>query len=196
MGAPRLARLNLVILILASGRGERFKASGGKTHKLDAPIHIQQGLQSITMLQATLDMACSTGLLCHVERANHTGMGDTIAAAVAATQDADGWLMLPADMPFVPKEVILAVASGLNNAEICVPIFQGQRGHPVGFSRACRSELLALSGDEGARSLFQKFEVKKVNVDALPFAEGCLIDIDTVADLERVRGRVSGGNFL
>jgi molybdenum cofactor cytidylyltransferase len=190
MGTPQFPKLKLVVLILASGRGERFVASGGTTHKLDAFIHMRQGLQSITVLQATLDKASSTGLAVHVERANHAGMGDTIAAAVAATRDFDGWLMLPADMPLVPKEVILAVAQGLNEAEICVPIFEGTRGHPVGFSRACLHDLLVLSGDEGARSLFQKFEVNKINVDKLPYAQGCLIDIDTVQDLAAINSPI------
>lgn len=169
-----------MVLILASGRGERFKASGGTIHKLDAAFG------KTTVLQATLDKACNTGLVCHIERKNHAGMGDTIAAAVAATQDADGWLMLPADMPMITPEVILAVATVIQDsphAAIAAPFFKEQRGHPVGFSKACLNDLLALSGEEGARSLFKKFDVKKINVDKLPFGKGCLIDIDTLADL-------------
>jgi molybdenum cofactor cytidylyltransferase len=149
-----------------------------------------QGLPRKTVLQATLDKACSTGLAVHIERSNHTGMGDTIAAAVAAMRNFDGWLMLPADMPIVSPEVILTVAAGLQDAPIAVPVFKGKRGHPVGFSRDCLADLLALSGDEGARSLFQKFEVKKINVDQLAFAQGCLIDIDTVADLEAINNQI------
>jgi molybdenum cofactor cytidylyltransferase len=116
-------------------------------------------------------------------------MGDTIAAAVAIARDFDGWLILPADMPLVPTDVILAVAQGLHKTEICVPVFEGIRGHPVGFSKACLGDLLALSGDKGARSLFQKFEVKKINVDKLPLAKGCLIDIDTVHDLADINNQ-------
>jgi molybdenum cofactor cytidylyltransferase len=189
--APRAGGTNtpqgLSILILASGRSERFKASGGTMHKLDAPILMQQGVQRTTVLQATLDNAHATGLPCHVERANHAGMGDTIAAAVAATQTADGWLILPADMPMVPTSVMLAVADALQSASkpaIVAPYFAGQRGHPVGFSRACLLDLLALSGDSGAKSLFAKFEMFKINLDDVPHAQGCLIDVDTMQDLE------------
>ncbi len=183
MGAPRVT-----ILILASGRGERFKASGGLMHKLDAHIHI--GLQTKTVLQATLDKASSTGLAVHLERSNHAGMGDTIAAAVAATQDADGWLILPADMPMISPEVILAVANGLlkpSKPAVVAPFFQGERGHPVGFSRTCLSDLLMLRGDSGAKALLTKFGVKKINVSDLPLAAGCLVDIDTQQDLESVK---------
>jgi molybdenum cofactor cytidylyltransferase len=190
MGAPRLAELNLCVLILASGRGERFIASGGMTHKLDAPIHSQQGLPSTTVLEATLDKARATGLPCHLERSCHAGMGDSIAAAVAATRHAQGWLILPADMPAVPSSVILAVAHALQSPckpDIAAPFFRGQRGHPVGFSRACLGDLLALAGDAGARALFAKFAVEQVTVDELPNAAGCLVDIDTRQDLESLQ---------
>ncbi|MDI9332882.1 MAG: nucleotidyltransferase family protein [Cytophagales bacterium] len=180
-GAAAGGANEIILLILASGRGERFTASGGATHKLDAPF------AGKTVLQATLAKARASGLACHVERADHAGMGDTIAAAVAANRHADGWLILPADMPLISPEVICAVANVLKNsaehAAIAMPVVQGQRGHPVGFSRACLDDLLALSGDMGARALLNKFAVKKIAVDHLPNARGCLIDIDTVADL-------------
>jgi molybdenum cofactor cytidylyltransferase len=187
MGAPlipklSLAELNFVILILASGRGERFIASGGKTHKLDAPFS-----SDMTVLEATFHKASQTGLRVHLERGQHAGMGDTIAAAVAATQDADGWLMLPADMPLVPTSVMLAVAAELCDSPIAAPQFQGKRGHPVGFSKACVQDLLNLTGDQGARALFQNFLAKTIDVEALPGAQGCLLDIDTMQDLERLQ---------
>ncbi len=182
--------MQLVVLILASGRGERFRASGGQTHKLDAQIHC--GLQQTTVLQATMSKAVASGLPCHLERSHHASMGRSIAAAVKANASADGWLVLPADMPLVPTEVIQAVAQGLKTAEICAPTFAGKRGHPVGFSKVCLDELLLLQGDEGARSLLKKFKVQAVSVDAVPLAQGCLIDIDTVADLERIwRGQLT-----
>lgn len=187
-----------VVLILASGRGKRFIASGGNVHKLDALLpskSSQSNLPAKTVLQTTVDAVVATGLPYHVERANHAGMGDTIAAAVARTRDADGWLILPADMPLIDPEAIAAVASSLQASQneasnaIILPIVKGERGHPVGFPSACRADLLALSGDSGAKRLFQKFETKKINVNELPrvhFPEGCLLDIDTAQALEKV----------
>ena len=71
-----------VVLVLASGRGERFSASGGTTHKLQAD------LCGATVLQRTLDAVRASGLRWHLEDAGHPGMGDSIAAAVRATRDA------------------------------------------------------------------------------------------------------------
>jgi molybdenum cofactor cytidylyltransferase len=185
------------VLILASGRGERFLASGGTTHKLDALLPARDGQPAKTVLQTTLDAVVATGLPYHVERQAHAGMGDAIAAAVAKTADANGWLMLPADMPLIDPHAILALAQALQedaDASIIVPITGGQRGHPVGFPKACRADLLALAGDAGAKSLFQKYKTKKIHVDEIPsvtFPEGCLIDMDTVQDLEKINKLIS-----
>ena len=69
------------VLILASGRGERFKASGGSVHKLQAL------LAGKPVLQHTLDAVRASGLPWHVEDAGHPGMGDSIAAAVRHTSN-------------------------------------------------------------------------------------------------------------
>ena len=177
------------VLILASGRGERFFASGGTTHKLDALLPTRSGLPPKTVLQATIDAVIASKLPYHIERSNHAGMGDAIAAAVAKTRDANGWLILPADMPLIDPNAIEAIAHALGTDAIIVPSVKDERGHPVGFPKACLSDLLALSGDVGAKSLFQKYQTKKIHVDEIPsvtFPEGCLIDMDTVTDLEQV----------
>ena len=86
------------VLILASGRGERFKASGGMVHKLQAL------LAGKPVLQRTLDTVRASGLPWHLEDAGHPGMGDSIAAAVRATAGAPGWLVLPGDLPSVKAD--------------------------------------------------------------------------------------------
>ena len=82
------ARLPTVI-VLASGRGERFAASGGQVHKLRAL------LGGKPVLEHTLDAVRASGLPWHLEDAGHPGMGDSIAAAVRATSHSNGWLILP-----------------------------------------------------------------------------------------------------
>ena len=72
------------VLVLASGRGERFLASGGSTHKLAAL------LDGRPVLEHVLAAVRASGLPWHLERAAHAGMGDSIAAAVAATSQSAG----------------------------------------------------------------------------------------------------------
>jgi molybdenum cofactor cytidylyltransferase len=107
------------------------------------------------------------------------GMGASLAAGVAASSDAAGWLILLADMPAVLPSTIAAVRDALlRGHDTAAACFRGQRGHPVGFSRGCRDALLNLTGDAGARSVLSEHPPLLVDVDD----PGCLLDIDTHAD--------------
>lgn len=167
------------VLVLASGRGERFTASGGRTHKLQAL------LAGKPVLQHTLDAVIASGLPWHLEDAGHPGMGDSIAAAVRATADAAGWLVLPADLPLVRSDTLRAVAGALAQHAVVIPLHQGQRGHPVGFSAACRDALLGLKGNQGAAPVVRAQEA--INLVAYVECDdiGIVTDIDTVDDLAR-----------
>lgn len=161
------------VLILASGRGERFVASGGQGAKLQAPLHGKP------VLQHTVDAARASGLPYHVEDGPHPGMGDAIAAAVRATPDANGWLILPGDLPLIRPDTICAVAAALADHAAVYPTFDGQRGHPVGFAAQCRSALEALKGNRGAALVLAAWNAIELVVDDV----GAVTDIDTLDDL-------------
>lgn len=163
------------VIVLASGRGERFVASGGATHKLQALLEGQ------TVLAHTLAAVRDSGLPWHLEDAGHAGMGDSIAAAVRATSDARGWLILPGDLPLVQAQTLLAVAAALQEHAAVVPVFQGRRGHPVGFARRCGLALAELSGDKGAGCVLRA----QAAIEIIVNDEGCVADIDTLTDLQR-----------
>lgn len=168
------------VLILASGRGERFRASGGTLHKLSAP------LGGSTVLDHTLAAVRASGLPWHLEDAGHPGMGDSLAAAVRATAGAPGWLVLPADLPLVSPQTLLKVADALRSgAQAAQPIHAGQRGHPVGFGAACGEALMALSGEKGGAPLLKVLRDARALVLIGVEDVGILADIDTVDDLAR-----------
>lgn len=162
-----------MVLVLASGRGERFTASGGRGWKLDAL------LAGRPLLQHTLDAVAASGLPCHVERGPHAGMGDSIAAAVRATPDAPAWLVLPADLPLVQPRTLQAVARALRDHDLVVPSHQGQKGHPVGFSARHGVALRALHGPRGAAAILAAGQPFLLAVEDA----GAITDIDTVEDL-------------
>ncbi len=123
------------------GRGERFIAAGGTGSKLQALLAGQP------VLSRTLDAVRASGLPWHLEDIGHPGMGDSIAAAVRATPDAPGWLILPGDLPLVRPETLQAVAAALSGRVNAVqPQYRGERGHPVGFAAGCGAQLAALEG--------------------------------------------------
>lgn len=170
-----------VVLVLASGRGARFAASGGTVHKLQAL------LAGKPVLARTLDSVRVSALPSHLEDAGHPGMGESIATAVGRTADAKGWLILPGDLPLVQPSTLRTVAAALaqGGCTVVVPTYQGERGHPVGFGTACRAALLGLSGDQGAASVVREQaalgRVQLLEVDD----PGTVADVDTLDDLAR-----------
>lgn len=83
------------------------------------------------------------------------GMGTSLASGAAALDPRlAGVFVALGDMPFVTRgdyEKLVMAFHEQQGAAICVPLHQGQRGHPVLFPARCFPALASLKGDEGAR---------------------------------------------
>jgi len=111
-----------------------------------------------------------------------TGMGASLATGVAASADARGWLIVLADMPAIQVSTLQRVAQALDHgAVLAAPFHAGQRGHPVGFHSSVRDELLALSGEAGARDILTRHAAALTRLDVDD--AGIHLDVDTPADL-------------
>jgi molybdenum cofactor cytidylyltransferase len=94
-------------------------------------------------------------------------------------------IFLLADQPQVPSTIINALTKehALKLASILAPLVAGQRANPVLFDRATFPSLMSLTGDVGGRAIFSNYPVVY-----LPWHdESLLLDIDTPADLEKLR---------
>ena len=125
-----------------------------------------------------------------VENPEHaSGMASSIRAGVAASPNATAWLIAFADMPSVAGSTVDAVAAAVARGErgFVVPIHGGRRGHPVALAARYREELLGLTGDVGARAILRAHpdDVLRLAVDDPGIQE----DVDTVEDLDALRGR-------
>jgi len=198
------------VIVLAAGLGSRYTGAG---HKLEQLLPDDDGdgaaVLSLTLRHAiasrlpvlVITTAELAPLACEEVAARDVivvpsaapvrgrGMGDSIAAAVAARADASGWLLLPGDMPRVKPGTMAAVARVLDAHPVAFAQHQGRRGHPVGFSAEMYSELIGLTGDEGARRLVARYPACAVEVDD----PGVLIDIDTTQDLDEQRNGLDSG---
>jgi molybdenum cofactor cytidylyltransferase len=191
------------IIVLGAGRGSRYT---GARHKLAEPLGgdsvlsctVRNALASglpvlvVTLPRFVNDVAGLVAKRDIVVLGESTGvapggMGDSIAAGVSARPSAGGWLVLPADMPLVRPATMLAVASALGPHPVAYAQYQGRRGHPVAFGSELFSELVRLSGDEGARRVLARFPGQAVEVDD----PGVLLDMDTEADLASLRAHMA-----
>lgn len=182
------------VIVLAAGEGSRFReVAGDDKDKLLADCTGRDGAvrsvieQTLVNLPASLDkrvlvttearpqaMRMAQAYGCDIVSIESTGMGDSIAAGVAACPDADGWLIVLGDMPFILSSSIEQVVASIADDAVSVPVQGGEFGHPVGFGRSFGPGLMALSGDRGARPLFKQGRVVEVAVDD----PGVLWDID------------------
>lgn len=195
-------RQDAVVVVLAAGRGVRFRHGATDGHKLGQPFGrstvlgttlqhaVQSGLPVVVVTTAGLVAHAAAVLpdedivvLPEADGDARLGMGYSIAAGVSARSHAQGWLLLPADMPLVQPGTLRAVRGELHHHPVAYAQHQGRRGHPVAFAAELYSELATLSGDEGARRLVARYPAHGVDV---PDA-GSLLDLDTEDDLQRLR---------
>lgn len=184
------------VIVLAAGQGSRFRqVAGDDKDKLLVDCTARDGItvhsmieQVLVNLPAALEkrvlvttadrpqvirMAQAYG--CEIVRIESTGLGDSIAAGVAACSHLDGWLIMLGDMPFILPASIEQVVAAIADDAVSVPVHEGQYGHPVGFGRSFGPGLMALTGDQGAKSLFAQARVVEVAVED----PGVLWDVDT-----------------
>ena len=114
------------------------------------------------------------------------GMAASIRVGVEAAVGEKGYLFALGDMPQIASKTILKVAEALKNREaIAVPVRAGRRGHPVAIGSAYRDDLLALTGDRGARPVLAKNAANVVEVAVED--EGIFVDVDTLESYRTAR---------
>ncbi len=187
------------VIVLAAGLGLRF---GTGRHKLLQPwlggTVIEATLRHVVSSHLPLVVVTTEGLASSVREhvaardvvilpsvasaeTPPIGVGFSIAAGVAASPNASGWLVMPADMPLIQTKTLLAVSRQVTKHPVVFAQYRGRRGHPVGFAAELYSELVTLTGDDGAKRLVARYPAFGVVVDD----EGVVLDIDTPHDLER-----------
>lgn len=183
-------------VLLAAGIGRRYDPSGERLKLLEAapdgvPLaaaalrHLRAAVGDVVAVVRPADSAAQRQLhrLLAAEGAQlvvcpeaEDGMGHSLACGVRSRSGAAGWVIALADMPAVSPATIAAIRDAIGRGnQTAAPVHHGRRGHPVGFGRACRDELLALQGDAGARGVLAAHPPLLIEVDD----PGCLLDIDT-----------------
>jgi molybdenum cofactor cytidylyltransferase len=183
---------SIAAVILAAGQASRM---GSPKQLLDwhgQPLVravVQQALDSAadTVVGAAFDAVRATLSdlpITIVENPDFAqGQSTSLRSGILALDDTvEAVLVLLADQPFVTASTLDRLISSWHEqrAPIIVPVYQGQRGHPVLFARSVFAELLAITGDQGARHVIQAY---RDQVRCIEFAESlALADIDTPED--------------
>lgn len=120
------------------------------------------------------------------------GMFTSVRSGVRAALewgDFDAFLLHPGDVPEVPPQVVdsLLQAFQPGQADIVLPSFDGQGGHPGLYSMTYAHWILFEDYPEGMRSLLREEadRVLRVPVES----QGVLADLDTPEDYQRMLGQ-------
>jgi molybdenum cofactor cytidylyltransferase len=181
-------------ILLAAGKSRRFGSN-----KLLQPITDNTPMllvaaqklvnvlpESITVINQELmpytDQLEQLGMRVVVNEQANRGMGSSIACGILASQDATGWLIALADMPYLKIETITLLANKLKNGvDMVAPVIKQQRGHPVGFNQRYKDELIALNDDVGARHIIAHYQNQLELISTNDV--GVLMDVDQTSDI-------------
>jgi molybdenum cofactor cytidylyltransferase len=188
--------MNLATVILAAGASKRMGMPkqilpiGNKTmikHIIDEvleletyPITVVIGANRDKIAPEVADIPINIIVNQHWE----TGMASSIKMGLIGTylieKNIEALLIVTSDMPFVTEKVLkkLIEKATSSTAKIVASGYGKSVGVPALFKREVFNDLLDLSGEEGAKSLFKKYK-KEVEVVSFPEGE---IDLDTKED--------------
>jgi len=142
------------------------------------PVVVVTGAHSQQVESEVVDLPCT---IVH-NQLYQDGMGSSIAHGVQQLSDQlpRGYLIALVDQPYLTLSLLqqLVHKSTMNSDDIIVSKYDVGQGPPCYFPRKYETQLMALSGDQGARSIIQAHQE---DVTFLSFPDGSK-DVDVQAD--------------
>jgi molybdenum cofactor cytidylyltransferase len=197
-GAPRIAAI-----ILAAGTASRFRAEadanvptkmvalhdGRALVRRVAEAALGSRARPIVVVTGHAReavVAALTGLdLPHAYNPDYaTGLASSLRTGIAALPETcDGAVILLGDMPMIEAGLIDTLIDAFAThpeARAVAPLYEGARGNPALVARKMFGEIARLTGDQGARKLFEGGGVVDVPIDDAAVT----LDIDTPSALK------------
>ena len=206
--APEQGR-RVAAVVLAAGRSTRMSTKLGAVNKMLAEIG-GKPLVRIATEQALASRAKPVIVVTGHERdkveqalqgldvrfVHNPDFADGLAGSVktgisAVPPDSDAAIVCLGDMPQVDSGLIdklLAAFDPERGALVVVPSIDGRRGNPVVWSRRFFNDLMAITGDIGARHLIGQYAEAVVEVPVA--GEAALTDVDTPESFSAVKAEI------
>lgn len=99
----------------------------------------------------------------------------------------DAWMLVPADHPMLERSVVNTIvdAWSASRAEVLLPVYAGQTGHPIICQWSVTAQLSSIPADRGLNWLIngRRLKLQHLAVEA----PAILQDLDTPEDYRRLR---------
>jgi molybdenum cofactor cytidylyltransferase len=194
---PALRQARIASLILAAGRPRIPARANDRRRQADAVPRVvravetatrSQGIATIVVVGHDADrigqaLTGSEARIVHNPDFEH-GLSSSLRVGLSALPaEIDGVLVQLGDMPRVTTAHLDRLIAAFDPAEgraICIPTHRARRGNPVLWATRFVPEMLALTGDQGARGLLglHADQICEVEMDD----DGILLDGDTSAN--------------
>lgn len=155
-------------VLLAAGQSSRFGEN-----KLLYPVEqvpmAQRAMQllsrlnvwkrvAVTGYRQVAEMASRSGISSVFNDHPEEGISRSLQMGLRAIPDADGWLFLVADQPWLQAESVNGLIRRWQQSprKLAALCSGDQIGNPVIFSSAYASDLLSLAGDQGGKKILRK----------------------------------------
>jgi molybdenum cofactor cytidylyltransferase len=119
------------------------------------------------------------------------GLSTSVRAGIAAVQACDAAFVCLGDMPLIEAEDLNRMIAAFNVAEgrsLVAPVLGRKLGNPILWGQEHFVELMALTGDRGARSLVETRRDQIVEIAVTH--DGILLDADTPEALAEIRAKL------
>ncbi len=190
------------VIVLAAGRSTRMGPHNKLTEDVGGEPMVRRVVKAalasrarpvvvVTGHQQAEVSAALAGLNLAFTHNRHFAEGlasSLIAGVTALPKGIDGAMVALGDMPGVQPahfDKLISAFAPQDGRAICIATHGGKRGNPVLLAASLFQELLALTGDSGARQILGSHQELVAEVEM--GSEAVLVDVDTPEALERVR---------
>ena len=195
------ARVSAVILAAGTssrmGQAKQLLALGESTVLAQTLAHVQAAAlhEIILVLGASAEairrqLPSAQQLKIVVNQVYQQGIASSLRTGLSAVDPhSDAALIILGDQPFIRPQTLDRIVEEYrrSQAQIVIPVHQGQRGNPVLLDSSVFAEVMALQGDVGSRAIFAKHLDRTVNVELEDKA--ILLDLDDPADYQRLKAK-------
>jgi molybdenum cofactor cytidylyltransferase len=191
----------LAAVILSGGASQRmgspkallpYQGRPFLEHLLEVTVHPKIGVRRVVLGAHAEPIASAVPLAAAdivVNEEWEKGQLSSIQAAIRSLPaGTDGLILCLIDHPLISATLIddLIERFYATKAKIVLPVFRGQRGHPVIFAAALYDELLAAPLDRGARAVVWAHTREITEVPTTE--QGCVLNLNDPDTLQRATG--------